>query len=194
MSLDNNNLIEGLIPNGPDINKNHDGLIKPMDFDVRTKSIEEKMYIILYKIDDGESDEIYNSIYSVCIGRTEAYSDIKNKLISGLNVDVHRSIIITETKQTESSTGDRKYFLIPYDECISVYSFCISIGDYYSDDEFDIEDYNNSDVPETPQDIALTNPMYMTKENMEFRKLFEESLKRDKFIDHMKHQLESDNI
>lgn len=167
--------------------------IKPMDFDVRTKSTEEKIYIILYEVNiesnDNFDQEIFGHIYSVCVGRTEAYLDIKNKLRSGaLDIDVHRSRIITETKQTETESGDRKYYMLPYNECLSVYSFCITVQDYYEDDGFDIEDYNNSDVPEHDDEALRSHPMYMTEEQMNYSKMIEASMKRDKFLMDMIHE------
>lgn len=167
--------------------------IKPMDFDVRTKSTEEKIYIILYEVNiegnDNFDQEIFGHIYSVCVGRTEAYLDIKNKLRSGgLDIDVHRSRIITETKQTETESGDRKYYMLPYNECLSVYSFCITVQDYYEDDGFDIEDYNNSDVPEHDDEALRSHLMYMTEEQMNYSKMIEASMKRDKFLMDMIHE------
>lgn len=157
------------------------GLIKPMEFDVRTKNFEEKVYIILYKIDDDDLDDIYKSCYSLCIGRTEAYNDIKNKLISGVSIDIHKSKIITETKQTESSTGDRKYYLLPYEECISVYSFCTTAKSYYSDDEFDIENYNSSEVPEDYNELS-ESPNYLSPEQVEYRNMLEAANNRKKMF------------
>lgn len=164
------------------------GLQKAMDFDVKTKSNEEKLYILLYKLTENE-DEIYNSIYSICIGRTGAYSDIKSKLISGLDIDVHKSIIITETKQTESSTGDRKYFLLPLDECISIYAFCIQMAEYFSDDSFNIEEYNTTLIDSDSEQSQLYEdkkesiiPKKYTNEELEYKRMLEESMHRDKFL------------
>lgn len=171
------------------IDEKKQGLMRPMEFDVRTKSVEEKNYIILYVVDwdsNGDSqDEILTRIYSLCVGRTDAYNDIKNKLISGVPIDIHRSKVITETKQTETESGDRKYYLLPYEECISVYSFCTSVKDYYSFDPFDIEDYNDSEVPETSNEFE-NNPNYLTAEQLDYRKMLEASMHRDKMFRAMK--------
>lgn len=158
------------------------GLIKPMDFDVRTKGIEEKVYIILYKIESDEKDPIYENIYSVKIGRTETYNDIKEKLLSGLNIDIHKSLVITETKQTETKTGDRKYFLMPIQECGSVYSFCITVSEYYSGDPFNIEDFSNTPIPEDPNTMLSELPNYLTPEQQEYRQMMEESMRRDRMF------------
>lgn len=174
-------------------------LQKAMDFDVKTKSIEEKIYIILYKLTENE-DEIYNQIYSVCMGRTEAYNDIKNKLISGVDIDLHRSLIITETKQTESSTGDRKYFLIPINECISVYAFCIQVAEFYSDDNFNIEDYNNTLIDDSGAEPAKINqassiiPAQLTQEELDYKKMLDASIQRDKFLDSLRREESNNNI
>lgn len=152
-------------------------LIKPMEFDVKTKGVEEKLYIILYKI---VTDEEFDQIFEICIGRTEAYTDIKDKLQSGLDIDVHASKIITETKQTETATMDRKYYLIPYEDCISVYAFCKSVENYYDTDEFDIEEYNNTDVPEEDP-ILSKSTYYMTPEMKEYQDMLKEALTEDRF-------------
>lgn len=186
---ENKKFIEPMIFDNPEQDRGNKQLIKLMDFDVRTKSVEEKVYIILYKI--YEEEEIKNE-YSICYGRTEAYNDIKNKLISGIDIDLYKSKIITETKQTETSSGDRKYFMIPYDECISIYSFCISVRGYYSDDEFDIDDYNDGEGPEEvniPSEFE-DRPTYLTPAQLEYKKLLEASMKRDKFLSALKKEKE----
>lgn len=159
------------------------GLIKPMDFDVKTKGIEEKIYIILYKIDiDDNDDTMHENVYSVRIGRTEAYNDIKEKLISGVNVDIHRSRVITETKQTETKTGDRKYFLMALEDCLSIYSFCISVSEYYSNDPFDIEDFNTTPIPDDPNTMLSDLQNYLTPEQQEYRQMMEESMRRERMF------------
>ena len=167
-------------------------LQKGMDFDVKTKSAEEKLYIILYAMDGDDLEEYQKHCYSLCIGRTNAFNDIKEKLISGLDIDIHRSKIITETKQTESNTGDRKYYLLPYEECISIYSFCISVKEYYSDDPFNIEDYNNTEIPEK-EDIEKL-PGYLTAEQLEYKKMLNASFQRDKFLDTLKRNDGKDGV
>lgn len=181
----NRPLIEPMIFDNPDnVAQNNKGLQKGMDFDVRTKSFEEKIYIILYRLEGDNLEEYQKNCFSLCIGRTNAYSDIKEKLISGLDIDIHRSKIITETKQTETATGDTKYYMLPYDECISVYAFCISVADYYSDDDFNIEEYNNSEIPEADDITKL--PGYLSPEQLEYRKMLEASFNRDKFLNDLK--------
>lgn len=165
------------------------GLINPMEFDVKTKSFEEKIYIILYRLNhEDDVEEAYSRIFSVCIGRTETFQDIKNKLTSGIPVDVHRSKIITETKQTESSSGDKKYYLMAYEDAVSVYDFCKHVESYYSDDEFDIEEYNLTDIPE-PDEELREHKGFLTPEQLEYKKMLEASIKRDKFIVSMRHEL-----
>ena len=121
--------------------------------------------------------------------------DIKNKLLSGLDIDVHRSYIMTETRQTETATGDIKYYMIPYEECISVYSFCVSVSDFFNTDEFDIEEYADGDVPEEGR---LDNTVHiMSAEQIQYRQMLEESIGREKFIAHMREIFEpneSNNI
>lgn len=168
---------------------NKHGLINPMEFDVRTKSVEEKIYIILYKVDHiDEMDQMYRNIYDICLGRTDAYNTIKEKLVSGVPIDIHRTKIITETKQTETDSGDRKYYLLPYNECISLYAFLLSIQDFYSEDNFDIEDYNTTGIPEDVKDDIEDKPNYLTPEQVEYRKMLEASMHRDKFLNTMKNE------
>lgn len=172
-------------------------LQKAMDFDVKTKSIEEKIYIILYKLTENE-DDVYNQIFSICVGRTEAYGDIKNKLISGLDIDLHRSIVITETKQTETRSGDRKYFLLPLNECISVYAFCIQVAEFYSDDNFNIEDYNNTLIDNessisSPIEQSSIIPRQLSQEELDYKKMLDASMQRDKFLDSLRREREGSN-
>lgn len=165
-----------------------------MTFIAREKSTEEKIYIILYKLNDSE-DDIMSKIFEVCIGRTAAYMDIKSKLQSGLDIDIHRSYIMTETRQTETATGDIKYYMIPYEECISVYSFCVSVSDFFNSDDFDIEEYADGDIPEGNR-LGDTAHI-MSAEQLEYRRMLEESLSRDKFIASMREMFEpgsSNNI
>lgn len=157
-------------------------LIRPIQYEDREKSIEAKIYIILYQINNAE-DDISSRTFSICTGRTAAYYDIKEKLQSGVDIDVHRSYIITETKQTETSTGDIRYFMVPFKDMISVYAFCISNSDYFGDEGFDIEEYAEGDIPENVYDI--TNSV-LTQEQLEYRIALEGSLQRDKFINDMR--------
>ena len=181
-----------------DLPRNKDGLINPMVFEAPTKSFEEKIYIILYTLnDDSERDnDIYSKVFSICVGRTEVYLDIKNKLISGVPVDIHRSRILTETKQTETITGDIKYYMLPYEAAISVYSFCTAVKEYYND-EFDIEDYNDGDVESVGVSVEselASHPMYLTAEQQEYRKMLNEAIHRDKFIETVRSELKGDNV
>ena len=157
-------------------------LIKPMEFDTPTKSVEEKMYIILYIIATDDSNEI-DKTFSICIGRTEAYNDIKDKLISGFGIDIYKSKILTETKQTDTKTGDRKYYLLPEEDWISVYSFCKTVEEFYSDSDFNIEDYNDDYIEEEDsKDLSSESRFYLTAEQKEYKKLLDEAIKRESFL------------
>lgn len=168
----------------PPQSEKNNGPIRPMQFTVRNKSFEEKIYIILYKINDIDEDLPESRTFSVCIGRTMAYSDIKNKLVEGLDIDVHRSYIMTETKQVEAATGDEKYYMIPYSECMSVYAFCISVANYYGEDDFDIEEYSSGDVPE--DDRMNKTKHVMSQDQIDYRNMLEDSIRRDKFLTEMR--------
>lgn len=117
--------------------------IKVMDFDVKTKSVEEKRYIILLPMTS--NDEMFDGNYKICTGRTECYRTIEHLLESfGTDLDIDNSIVITETKQTETETGDRKYYLLDIEECVSVYAFCKNVEAFYGDTAFDIDYYRNA--------------------------------------------------
>ena len=163
---------------------NNTNLINPIHYEAKEKSPEEKIYIILYNLNDVDEDDPTSKTFSVCIGRTLAYNDIKNKLLSGMAIDVHRSYVMTETRQTETKSGDIKYYMIPYEECISIYAFFVSISNFYSDDEFDIEDYADGDVPEDDR-LNKANTV-LSADQLEYRRMLEESLQRDKFITNMR--------
>lgn len=170
-------LIDVFIPNEVDettSEKKNNNLKKVMDFTVPPKSYEEKTYIILYKI-CGSSVDDCDGLFDIEIGRTNTYETIKSHLISGMDIDIHSSKIITETKLKDRNNDD-KYFLIPFDECISIYAFFNSVSSYYSDDEFDIEDYNNLKT-DTDSDEELER----SKEQKEYEEDIMKSLKDDKF-------------
>lgn len=184
-------VIDPFVPN--ESPKPEKDIIRPMTFIAKEKSIEEKIYIILYKLNESDDiDETISKIFEVCIGRTAAYMDIKTKLQSGLDIDIHRSYIMTETRQTETSTGDIKYYMIPYEECITVYSFCISVSDYYfGDDNFNIEDYAEGDVPEENRLSSAAH--VMSAEQLEYRRMLEESIGRERFITGLREQFGPNN-
>ena len=169
-------LIDVFIPNEVDettSEKKNNNLKKVMDFTVPPKSYEEKTYIILYKI-CGSSVDDCDGLFDIEIGRTNTYETIKSHLISGMDIDIHSSKIITETKLKDRNNDD-KYFLIPFDECISIYAFFNSVSSYY-DDEFDIEDFNNLKT-----DNDSDEELERSKEQKEYEEDIMKSLKEDKF-------------
>lgn len=180
--MNNKNLIQPVIFDSPKDQKKK--LINPVIFEAPDKSFEDKIYIILFHIneDDEFDQDLYRHVFAIHRGRTETYRDIINKLESGIPIDIHRSKIITETKQTETETGNLKYYLLPFDECISLYSFMISVKDYYSDDDFNIEVYNDSEIPEDNSSL-IQSPNYLSPDQREYRKLLEASMQRDRFLD-----------
>lgn len=183
---DNKRMIDPIIFDDQQEAKKTKNLVSPVTFGVRTKTFEEKIYIILYRLNECE-DETMSKIFEICVGRTETYNDIKNKFLSGMSIDVHRSKIITETKQTETSSGDEKYYMTDYEDCISLYSFCKKVEEYYNDEEFNIEDFNDTDVPD--ENELESHPMYLTKEQQEYRDMLMGSLRRDKFINDMRMEI-----
>lgn len=175
MIFDDDSSSSSFIPNKRD--KKEKELITPMEIDIRTKSFEEKTYIILYKLDN--DDDVFDYVYSICSGRTSAYNDIMTKLqsLGGETIDIHKSKVITETKQTESSSGNRKYYLIPYDEAATVYAFCKNVEEYYMYNDFNIEDYNNLDVEKKSSEDSDQAPEYMTAEQINYKRMLEESMR-----------------
>ncbi len=150
--------------------------INPIIFEEKDKHYEEKTFIILYNIEpEDDMDEIYTRIFSICKGRTEAYFDIKDKLTSGLGVNIYTSKIITETKQTETKTESIKYFLLPFEDCLNIYAFCTAVQDFYSDDGFDINDYTGDSSRE--DDDLDNSDVLLSPEQMEFGKLLMDSIK-----------------
>ena len=178
MSPEEKELISPIIFNDEENTKkdNNSKLVRPIIFDAPNKDVEEKTYIILYNIEpDDDMDEIYSRIFSVCIGRTDAYFDIKEKLTSGLGINIYTSKVITETKQTETESGDTKYYLLSYEECINIFAFCTGIQAFYGDDGFDINDYINNGSSEDIDDIQ-NNVFYLTPEQKAYRAMLNEAM------------------
>ena len=59
---------------------------------------------------------------------------------------------------------------------ISIYAFFNSVSSYYSDDDFDIEDYNISKTDNDEEEVYK-----MSKEQKDFESTIMQSLKDDKF-------------
>lgn len=160
-----------------------------MIFDKKpNKSSEDKIFIILYKLVDIDEDlpEIFSRVFSICKGRTLAYKDIES-IVMTENVDVVKSIIITETKQKDED----KYYLLPFDDCVSIYTFCKSVENDYIEDGFNIDDYvsesssTNSDTSNNDIQMSLT-----TEEQIEYKKLMEESKNRRIFLSNLKKEFD----
>lgn len=137
-----NNLIDPMSfdKDSPYAKKDTNKPVQPMVFDVPTKSFEDKIYIILLV---GENnDSMFDGNFKICNGRTECYRHIQSLIEAfGDDIDVHESKIITETKQTETETGNSKYYMINIMESLSIYAFCKSVEGYYSNDTFAIDQY-----------------------------------------------------
>ena len=180
MSPEEKKLVSPIIFNDDKKPDENAGLVRPIIFDAPTKDVEEKTYIILYNIEpEDDMDEIYSRIFSVCIGRTDAYFDIKDKLTSGLGVNIYTSKVITETKQTETETGDTKYYLLPYAECVNIYAFCTGLQAYYGDDGFDINDYLNNGSMEDKDDME-NHAFFLTPEQKAYRAMLDEMMNMKK--------------
>ena len=180
MSPEEKKLVSPIIFNDDKKPDENVGLVRPIVFDAPTKDVEEKTYIILYNIEpEDDMDEIYSRIFSVCIGRTDAYFDIKDKLTSGLGVNIYTSKVITETKQTETETGDTKYYLLPYTECVNILAFCTGLQAYYGDDGFDINDYLNNGSAEDKDDME-NHTFFLTPEQKAYRDMLDEMMNMKK--------------
>lgn len=131
--------------------------IRPAIFEAPIKSFEAKIYIVFVAIDT--DDDLSDGNFKICNGRTECYRFIENLLESyGDAVDIHKSIIMTETRQTETETGDIKYYMIDIPECVSMYSFCKSVESYYGNLGFDIEEYNINYTKDGIENNKLVDP------------------------------------
>lgn len=129
-------------------------LKQPMVFDVPTKSVEDKIFIVL--IDMPSQDELFNGSYKICNGRTECYRYIERLIQAfGSDVDVHASRVITETKQTETESGDKKYYMINYEDSLSVYAFCKAVEANY--DGFSIDDFFSAPTEDTFEPVDINN-------------------------------------
>ena len=103
------------------------------------------------------NDELFDGQFKICHGRTACYRYIEHLINAfGSDLDVHNSKVITETKQTESDTGNKKYYLINYDESLSIYAFCKSVENYYGVDGFNIDD-TFSPPTDNEEEFKLSN-------------------------------------
>lgn len=149
-------------PNDP---RSRGMMVNPIQVSAPVKNNEEKIYIILIKSEDDE----YDGRYEICIGRTATYEKIQT-LVDVM--DIHTSVIITETMQTETRSGDTKYFLIDLPDAKTVYGFCKQIEGMYGD-SFDIEKYNDMDNVE----LTEAQQNYAFNTNSEAARLWDQVIK-----------------
>jgi len=129
--------------------KSIEDLINPVEIVPEdTKSFEEKLYIIL--LFEENNDNLVNGSFCIALGRTECYRKIQTLLEAfGDTIDIHEGKVIVETNKYRNN----KPMLMPYDDCISIYSFCKSVENYYSGSiKFDIELYNYQRSSESSED------------------------------------------
>ena len=124
-------------------NKINSTLESPMDFDdkdTQEKSFEEKTYIVFIKgLEADAEDEDVDGSFKITVGRTNTRAYIKYMLMRyGTEINIHTSKVMVECKK-DSKT------MTHYDICISLYSFMKSIENYYTQDDFDIEAYNEEE-------------------------------------------------
>lgn len=132
-------------------------LINPLVVDALTKSVEDKIFIVLLKYDEGDgNDDLFDGQYHICTGRTETYRYIE-KLVQafGTDINAHESKVITETKQTETESGEKKYYLIDYDDAISVYTFCKAVEENY--EGFRIDDFFTAPPADYQEPMTVDN-------------------------------------
>ena len=152
-------------------------LVNPMIFDVPTKSTEDKLYILF--IVGENNDSMFDGNYKICNGRTECYRHIQSLIEAfGEDIDVHQSMVITETKQTETDTGNTKYYLINYTDAISVYAFCKSVESFYSNDIFSIDNYFEppKEIDPVKSTFEDTSAPYSTMDDPIMAKIVSESI------------------
>lgn len=131
--------------------------IRPAIFEAPVKSFEDKIYIVF--IASGREDDLTDGDFKVCRGRTDCYRFIETLLESyGDEVDIHKSVVMTETRQTETDTKDIKYYMIDLPDCVSMYAFCKSVENYYGEYGFDIESYNKGYSQEDIEDNKIIDP------------------------------------
>lgn len=100
---------------------NEKNLINPILFNAQEKTPDEKEYIILYYID---GDDGISQCFSRVTSRVEAYIDISNMIKYYDNyVFIDTSIVLVETKQTQTKTGNEIYFLTHPNDSLSIRKF-----------------------------------------------------------------------
>ena len=162
--------------------------IDPMNFDVPVKSIEEKIYIVLM-VQDGDyalDDPDYNGYFKICHGRTQCYRFIQEQIESyARELNPHESKVITQTIQTETDTGNTKYYMTDIETALSVYAFCKAVESYYGDTAFDIDMYYPALVSDKNPNIqdSTDNPVDDDAVAREYLKLT--ANQRKKVIDPM---------
>lgn len=124
-----------------------EGYIRPIRFEDPIKGPEDKIYLVLYYIvtDDGNLEKSFE----LCKGRSECVSFLEDNIEQ---IDINQSKVITETRQTETKTGNLKNYFLYIDSALSVYDFFKYMESINADLSIDIEDYNFS-TPEEATDI-----------------------------------------
>lgn len=129
--------------------------IKPILFDEPDKDFEEKTYIILC-VPIGDIGNSFDGYFKICDGRTNCYEFIRNNIE---DIDIHESVIITETKQLDSETSVMKYFMMALKDTITVYDFVKHIEKDYND-SFDIEEYNYAISDRNEKELMAPDYVY----------------------------------
>lgn len=110
-----------------------DPLLPPDEPD---KGFEEKKYLVLWVMNDDSSE--YGNHFFIGTGRTETYYFLRDNIS---DIDIHNSYILVETKQTETKSNVRRWYMTSIDKAITVYQFLKKVQDNYHDG-FDVEDYD----------------------------------------------------
>ena len=134
-----------------------DGLTDPLlPPDEPDKGFEEKKYLVLWVMNDDSSE--YGNHFFIGTGRTETYYFLRDNITE---IDIHNSYVLVETKQTETKSKVRRWYMTSIDKAITVYQFLKKIQDNYND-KFDVEDYDY-----TFEDNE-ENRDYISNNNMDF--------------------------
>lgn len=114
-----------------------DGLTDPLlPPDEPDKGFEEKKYLVLWVMNDDSSE--YGNHFFIGTGRTETYYFLRDNIS---DIDVHNSYVLVETKQTETKSQVRRWYMTSIDKAITVYQFLKKVQENYHDG-FDVEDYD----------------------------------------------------
>lgn len=100
---------------------NEKKMISPITYDAPEKNPEEKEYIILYYV---QMDDDVSQCFSRVTGRIETFRNIAQMLLYyEEDVDINKSVVLVETKQTQTKTGNEIYFITHPNDSFTIKNF-----------------------------------------------------------------------